>query len=125
MAWPWWSHWQNPKLDEQGNLQFLLGREADPALCRPADVGASAAELALKAICDAFRVPLRQRNCLRPDDELKSIYAIPPEWPDCMEYETLHLLLQRIVGPLTSSEFCALRTVGDVMRLIEESDLNT
>jgi hypothetical protein len=98
-----------------------MDRKPDPALCIPPGVDPVAAERALGLIVDGFGIPSIQRHCLRPDDELLALYRsfTPPGWPDCMEFETLHLFIERSLGrPLSEAEWQGVRSVGDVVRLV-------
>ncbi len=121
MTWPRWLTWRNPGIDWRGRLRCLRDREADPTLCVPPGVDPVAAERAVGLVSDAFGVPFAQRHCLRPDDDLLALYQsfTPPGWPDCMEFETLHLFVERALGrQLSDAEWQGVRSVGDVVRLV-------
>ena len=124
MEWIWWLHWRNPGIDWRGRWRLLAGRDPDPVRCIPTGVAQAAAERAVGLVSDAFGVPAAQRYCLRPDDELLVLYrsVTPPGWPDCMEFETLYLFIERALGrPLAEAEWQGVRSVGDVTRLVAGS----
>jgi hypothetical protein len=118
---PLWLYWRNPGIDWRGRLRFLLGRDSDPKRCVPRGVDSATAGRALELIWESFAIPRGQRYCLRPDDELLTLYQsiTPPGWPDCMQFETLHALLEQALGrSISVAELSGLRSIGDVVRLV-------
>lgn len=107
--------------DRRGNAKYLLGRVADATQCDLDGVLPQVRDEALTLLCDAFDIPQRQMHCLRCDDELMAIYRsfVGPRFWDDLEFERLGLSLDELPGPkMTTEEFLAMKTVGDVIRAV-------
>lgn len=109
--------------DWRGRLKLLLNRKPNPDALVAEDISVEARDEALHLLCEAFGIPESQQYCLRPCDELRTLYdAIvgPRSW-DSMEYESLVVALDSLPGPtITVDSFRALTTVGDVIRFVDE-----
>jgi hypothetical protein len=85
------------------------------------EVDPSAVEAALTLVCDAFMIPREQRYSLRPADELLWLYREGYLFriADSMEFEHLFLGIQDVLArSLKEREVAAIRTVGDVIRVV-------
>jgi len=112
---------RNPGWDRHGRMRFLADRKPDRHSARLSGIDPAVADKALEIIWRAFDIPKSQRYCLRPHDDLLALYhsIYPPGWPDCMDFETLWLLLERALGrSLSRADRESATTVGGVMRLL-------
>lgn len=107
--------------DRRGNLKYLLGRAADPAMCDVSGVPPDVRDEALALLCESFDIPEQQMHCLRPGDELMAIYRsiVGPRFWDDMELERTRMAIDELPGPkLTDEEAQAVATVADLVRVV-------
>jgi hypothetical protein len=117
----WWRSLNFNAYDKRGNAKFLLNREADPKKTAVEGISSEVRDQALTLLCKSFNIHMRQMYCLRLDDDLMAIHRLMDGTKALskLEFDSSRLALNDLPGPpMTATEWHAINTVEDLIRLV-------